>query len=105
MGCIVSKSKNSDDDLRGLIVSQKSSCGLTEYWNVKKESFQHKYFNKFKSPKVKASDFRVATLLGEGAFGAVTLSIHKETGGVFATKVITKKKIVKQKLVSFFKCR
>lgn len=99
MGCVFSKPKNSDD-LRDLTIAQKSSCDLTEFWNVKKQDFLLNYFNNHKALIAKSSDFRVTTLLGEGAYGSVTLSTHKKTGETFATKVIAKKKIVKKKLVS-----
>jgi len=101
MGRILSKRKISNQYLRDLSGNKKSSCGLDDYWNEKEQDFQKNFFNNNKSPLARASDFRITTLLDEGAFGSVALTTHNKTGTIFATKVIAKKKIVKNELVSF----
>lgn len=101
MGCIFSKPKKNDEDLRDPGISKKLSCGLTEYWNGKERDFHTNFFNGLKNPVVRPSEFHLTTLLDEGAFGSVTLTTHKKTGEIYATKVIAKKKIVKKNIVSF----
>lgn len=106
MGCLLEKPEISDDDLRDFSsTSEQSSCGLTEYWNSKQKDFHHIYFNRNNRNRslAKASDFQMSTLLDKGAYGSVTLTTHNKTGIVYATKVIAKRKIVKNSLVSFFK--
>jgi len=91
-----------------LSIGKTSSCGLTEFWNHKRQDFNDIYFNNSNFPPADASDFRVTTILDEGSFGSVALTIHNTTGAVYATKVIAKKKIVKGRNVSIFqycKCR
>lgn len=104
MGCSLEKPETSEDDLRDFdSISEQSSCGLTEYWNSKQKDFHHIYFNENRKNRslARASDFRMSTLLDKGAYGSVTLTIHNKTGTVYATKVIAKRKIVKNSLVSF----
>jgi len=85
-----------------LSIGKTSSCGLTEYWNQKRQDFNDIYFNNSNFPPADASDFRVTTILDEGSFGSVALTTHNKTGTVHATKVIAKKKIVKGHNVSIF---
>jgi len=85
-----------------LLIGKTSSCGLTEYWNQKRQDFNEMYFNNKNFPPADASDFRVTTILDEGSFGSVALTTHNITGTVHATKVIAKKKIVKGRNVSIF---
>jgi len=92
------QNKNSND----LSIDKTSSCGLTEYWNQKRQDFNDNYFNNNNFPPADASDFRVTTILDEGSFGSVALTTHNRTGTVHATKVIAKKKIVKGHNVSIF---
>lgn len=109
MGQSLSKPKNileEEEDLRDLSVDQKSSCNLTKYWHEEKKKFKHNFLkNGMSSTVITVSDFQtsfqMSTLLDEGSFGSVALSIHNETGVNYATKIIAKKKIVKKDLVSF----
>lgn len=89
-------------DRNDLSIVKTSSCGLTEYWNQKRQDFNDIYFNNNNFPPADASDFRVTTILDEGSFGSVALTTHNRTGTVHATKVIAKKKIVKGHNVSIF---
>lgn len=89
-------------DRNDLSVNKISSCGLTEFWNQKRQDFNDIYFTKNNFPPAVASDFRVSTILDEGSFGSVALAIHNGTGTVHATKVIAKKKIVHGHNVSIF---
>ncbi|XP_060851228.1 cAMP-dependent protein kinase catalytic subunit beta-like [Rhopalosiphum padi] len=92
MGNLSFRQKNSRKDMT---IGKTSSCGLTEYWNQKRQDFNDIYFNNNNCPPAEASDFRVTTILDEGSFGSVALTTHNITGTVHATKVIAKKKIVK----------
>jgi len=97
MGNLSFRQKNSRKDMT---IGKTSSCGLTEYWNQKRQDFNDIYFNNNNCPPAEASDFRVTTILDEGSFGSVALTTHNITGTVHATKVIAKKKIVKGHNVS-----
>jgi len=99
MGNLSFRQKKGRNDLS---ISKTSSCGLTEFWNQKRQDFNDIYFNNNNFPPADASDFRVTTILDEGSFGSVALTTHKRTGTVHATKVIAKKKIVKGRNVSIF---
>ncbi|XP_025198740.1 cAMP-dependent protein kinase catalytic subunit alpha-like [Melanaphis sacchari] len=92
MGNLSFRQKN---NRRDETIDQTSSCGLTEFWNQKRQDFNDIYFNNNSFPPAEASDFRVTTILDEGSFGSVALTTHNITGTVYATKVISKKKIIK----------
>lgn len=83
-----------------ITIGKTSSCGLTDYWNQKRQDFNNIYFNNNNSPQTDVSDFKVTTILDKGSFGSVALTTHNITGTVYATKVIAKKKIVKDNNVS-----
>lgn len=106
MGNCLSKAKVSDDDhddLRDFTNSKKSSCNLTDYWNNKRRDFHDNYTEGNSGPRTSAAmatDFDVSTMLDRGSYGSVMLSTHNPTGTTYATKVIAKKKIVKENLVS-----
>lgn len=103
MGGVLSKRNKSGNGggHRDESVAEKSSCGLSEYWTGKEQDFRRSYFNDGggggKRSAARASDFRITTLLDEGAFGSVALTTHNRTGVVYATKVIAKKKISKRR--------
>lgn len=104
MGVVLSKRNASGNGgHREASVAEKSSCGLSEYWTGKERDFRRSYFDDAdrdggggQRSAARASDFRITTLLDEGAFGSVALTTHNRTGVVYATKVIAKKKISKR---------
>ncbi|XP_050527831.1 cAMP-dependent protein kinase catalytic subunit alpha-like [Daktulosphaira vitifoliae] len=99
MGCVLSKSSTHEWEPNEGNLNQKSSCGLTSYWNLLKSDFENKYFNENKASIANHTDFRMYQLLGEGAYGLVALTTHTRTGEVYATKIMAKKKIIKKELV------
>jgi serine/threonine protein kinase len=49
--------------------------------------------------KVNIDDFKLIKVIGKGSFGKVTLVEHKESGNLFAMKVLKKANVVKRKQV------
>lgn len=74
MGYLSKKKKNSRKDMT---IGKTSSCGLTDYWNQKREDFNDIYFNHNNSSPADASNFRVTIIFDEGSFGSVALTTHK----------------------------
>lgn len=51
--------------------------------------------------KMRLSDFEMLRIIGRGAFGEVRLVKYKETGEVFAMKIMLKEVLVDKDQVSF----
>ena len=46
--------------------------------------------------KVSLEDFKMVRVLGRGSFGKVVLVMHRETGQLFAIKVLSKEMVEKK---------
>jgi 3-phosphoinositide dependent protein kinase-1 len=52
-------------------------------------------------PKKTVDDFEFGEVIGEGSYGEVKLATEKDTGAVFAAKILVKKHIVKEKKIKY----
>jgi hypothetical protein len=53
----------------------------------------------FETPTVSIDDFELMAVVGRGGFGKVMQVLHKETGGVYAMKVLRKRELAKRKQI------
>ena len=89
-------------------LSQEEKEEIRKVFHIPISLFYEQEFNREESMrlrsmrrKMRLSDFEMLRIIGRGAFGEVRLVKYKETGEVFAMKIMLKEVLVDKDQVSF----